>query len=398
MSKEMKGKMDPGAIAGSDVGKGFIIDAWLANQDVVGAGGDNVLIEDGKSHRVDNGSSFMFRARGDLKPFGAAVPELDTMRDPKYPAGRMAFSTLTDAELVRQIREFKVNYEANKAQIDKMIDAAGLTPTIHDQIKASLAARAQWITTVGLHALEKRAGLPDSSTSETPTRKNIIPFRTGATQGPSVDEVAPSARVAAREHYAEVLSHLEKGEDLPVKTGEVSVEMMQGITLATGREVALIRRVGGGRFLRLGEAHSVALPEDPKTVKIIAHTHPGGQVVLSGEDVDALVEHDQLTTVVITPTDAGRLAGKGYDAARTPQNQLSEEVPLATLTDLSGDMSRLDEIQLAVVKDTFEQAATRSAAAHAQLLAKIATRGYTEDDLKICLAFIKDKVPVQVQF
>lgn len=48
--------------------EGFAVDALLANQDVIGLNLDNVLVRpDGTPIRVDNGSSFKFRAQGDLK-------------------------------------------------------------------------------------------------------------------------------------------------------------------------------------------------------------------------------------------------------------------------------------------------------------------------------------------
>jgi hypothetical protein len=55
--------------------KGFWYDVLLANWDVVGQTGDNLLWSGGKAMRLDNGSSLRFRAQGDMKP-GAALYNL----------------------------------------------------------------------------------------------------------------------------------------------------------------------------------------------------------------------------------------------------------------------------------------------------------------------------------
>ena len=48
--------------------QGYIVDALFANWDVLGSGQDNVLIDkDGHAWRIDNGSSFGFRAMGEKK-------------------------------------------------------------------------------------------------------------------------------------------------------------------------------------------------------------------------------------------------------------------------------------------------------------------------------------------
>jgi hypothetical protein len=51
-----------------EVLKGFAADVLLANWDAVGLTHDNILMKDGKAHRIDNGSAFTFRAQGTPKP------------------------------------------------------------------------------------------------------------------------------------------------------------------------------------------------------------------------------------------------------------------------------------------------------------------------------------------
>ena len=85
------------------VRENFVVDAWLGNWDVVGAGYDNLLLKDGARFvRVDVGGSLLYRARGSLKgsAFGNMVEELTTMRSgSRNPQAVAVFERITDAEL-----------------------------------------------------------------------------------------------------------------------------------------------------------------------------------------------------------------------------------------------------------------------------------------------------------
>jgi len=63
---------------------GFMLDAWLANWDVIGLGYDNLLLKAGRAIRVDTGGALRYRAQGGLKgdAFGPRVSEIDTLRNP----------------------------------------------------------------------------------------------------------------------------------------------------------------------------------------------------------------------------------------------------------------------------------------------------------------------------
>ncbi len=98
-----------------DIQKGFVIDALLANWDVIGLNMDNILIPANESSpvRIDNGGTFIFRAQGGKKPFGKAVTELDTLRDKKAaPQASIIFGDLTDTDIDAQIKELIIpNYD-----------------------------------------------------------------------------------------------------------------------------------------------------------------------------------------------------------------------------------------------------------------------------------------------
>lgn len=122
--------------------KGFIIDALLANWDVIGLNRDNILIPaDGSPPvRIDNGGTFTFRASGKFKPFGPNVYELETMRDPiQAPQAAAVFGTLSDGEVHQQIMEIiQPNFHTILA----------LTP---DRLKTIMAARMDYLLSI-IHA------------------------------------------------------------------------------------------------------------------------------------------------------------------------------------------------------------------------------------------------------
>jgi predicted DNA-binding WGR domain protein len=94
-------KSTPGALSG------FVVDAWLANWDVVGMGYDNLQAgADGRAMRVDAGGSLQYRAQGEAKPFGHKVEEIDSMRDAKKnPQAAAVFGALTAADMTASAKK-----------------------------------------------------------------------------------------------------------------------------------------------------------------------------------------------------------------------------------------------------------------------------------------------------
>jgi len=96
----------PDELAVSSVGKeeikkDFVIDAWLANWDVLGGYNSNNIIEsNGTFYRIDPGGSMHFKGTGGIKPFGNEVKELDSMKDSSYaPMASKVFSSVTKENL-----------------------------------------------------------------------------------------------------------------------------------------------------------------------------------------------------------------------------------------------------------------------------------------------------------
>jgi len=124
--------------AKKELQKGFIVDALLANWDVIGLLEDNILLptDDSPAVRIDNGGSLTFRAQGGKKPFNKVVTEIDTMRNKTIsPQAAKIFGDLTDTDIDTQIKTIIVpNYElilsltpdelkeAMKARMDNLIE------------------------------------------------------------------------------------------------------------------------------------------------------------------------------------------------------------------------------------------------------------------------------------
>lgn len=125
--------------------EGFVVDAWLANWDVVGLDADNMRIVEGEAYRVDNGGSLIWRAQGEPKKFDAVVNEINSMREPDKPAGRV-FGKLSDATVCGHLKSFVNTYKKNKAQIAKLVAAAPLSATAKKAILKGLKERAEWLT------------------------------------------------------------------------------------------------------------------------------------------------------------------------------------------------------------------------------------------------------------
>lgn len=89
-----------------EIGKNFVMDALMANRDVVGQNFDNIVIHNGKPFRVDNGGSLEYRAQGQKKTTGwsSDVKDIDSMRNPmKNPSAAKVFGHLTDNDIRLQM-------------------------------------------------------------------------------------------------------------------------------------------------------------------------------------------------------------------------------------------------------------------------------------------------------
>lgn len=125
----------------------FVVDAWLANWDVVGLGYDNLLIKDGvRAVRIDVGGSLRFRAQGGAKgkDFGKEVLELTSLRNPNTNhQSASIFKNITQAELETGVKKV---LSISDDTIKKLVDEFGPESTIEkDKLKEILIARKQYL-------------------------------------------------------------------------------------------------------------------------------------------------------------------------------------------------------------------------------------------------------------
>lgn len=130
---ELKGKEKEAAR--EELKKGFVMDAVMANWDVVGKTGDNVLVTaSGKVFRADNGGALTNRAMGGTKQLGPEVKELHSMADSvmNKSAGAV-FGDITKGQIVDQA----LDVLAKRNDILKAIDDPGL--------RQQVSARLDWL-------------------------------------------------------------------------------------------------------------------------------------------------------------------------------------------------------------------------------------------------------------
>lgn len=121
---------DPEVMA--KVREDMVVDAWLANWDVVGLGLENVQIVDGVPYRIDAGGALIYRAQGGPKgnKFGPEVGEISTLRNKSMNAqAAKVFGDITDDELA--LGAFKVASVNPEAIID-LVEALEMEPDVAD--------------------------------------------------------------------------------------------------------------------------------------------------------------------------------------------------------------------------------------------------------------------------
>ncbi len=114
-----------------DVREGFAADAWLANWDVVGLSGDNIVAGPGNTaYRIDLGGSMLFRAQGKPKAFSDDVGELESLRDPGVNTeAAKVFAGMTQKELKASAAKVEA---ITDLQIDQAVDSVELPKTSKD--------------------------------------------------------------------------------------------------------------------------------------------------------------------------------------------------------------------------------------------------------------------------
>lgn len=119
-----------------------------------------------------------------------------------------------------------------------------------------------------------------------------------------VSDFPLSQRIDLQLKHQTQIRLLQRG-DVAAPAGTVNRQLLGELTIATGREVGLIR-VGNQRVLRLGSTDNFNLAD---AKRVIAHTHPSGDLRFSGRlggqtgDIPAFREFQprQRSSVLVGP-------------------------------------------------------------------------------------------------
>lgn len=142
--------------------------------------------------------------------------------------------------------------------------------------------------------------------------EKIVPTEDLAT--PGVKDISALTKMWYRFKHRKIIKNLTKG-DVYMPKGSASSGLMGEITAATNKEIGLLR-ISGLRVLRLGKSDNSLSTKGAE--KIIAHTHPGGNLHLSETlveingvyhivgDMPVLRKLGQKHSVVIGPTGTGK--------------------------------------------------------------------------------------------
>ena len=146
----LEGKSLSNAIA--QIQKHFVVDALLANWDVIGMGLNNIIVgKDGVPYRIDSGGSLAFRARGGAKSFGPIVGEKDSLR--VSPDAKEIFGSLTDKQVAQQIINIFQPTDGTKSATQRMAEVPyDKQNSNFDAIRKALGNRisnlTDWATTI----------------------------------------------------------------------------------------------------------------------------------------------------------------------------------------------------------------------------------------------------------
>lgn len=116
-------------------------DAFLANWDVIGARGDNILRSNGgRDYRIDNGGSLIFHARGNRKKEYSPdnIPELSSMIE-----RNVAFQGITQVEIKQQAEHLLRNL--GPEDIEAIVNKSGLEGEERDAVLNGMLGRRKYL-------------------------------------------------------------------------------------------------------------------------------------------------------------------------------------------------------------------------------------------------------------
>lgn len=136
------------------LGKDFMVDALLANWDVIGLDHDNVLWD--KNHnpkaeedhpiRLDQGGTLQFRAMGGRKDFGNTPAEVWSMTS----GGGQAKNTMDVSPVDKRSQATKIYRTLTPSKIDDLVDQAPFEDEkMREEVREALKGRVHWMGQFG---------------------------------------------------------------------------------------------------------------------------------------------------------------------------------------------------------------------------------------------------------
>ena len=202
----------------AEVWRGFAMDAWLANWDVVGAnpqgGYDNIVTdESGNPVRIDVGGALLFTGLGAPKggKLGAEAREVDTLRDKKLnPTSAALFGAMTEDDIRASIQATVATLHPD--DIRKSVKAAGLLDSLADTL---ISRRKYLLDRYGVKGVE----------GDAPTQPDVVisTKKTVADPATIIKTAAKKAKkVASKKTTAKALPTGELGgQPLKITTGVI---------------------------------------------------------------------------------------------------------------------------------------------------------------------------------
>ena len=232
----------------ADVRSNFVVDAWLANWDVVGLNADNIVLgADDVAYRIDHGGALEFRAQGGSKEFsapdpGGEVKELTSMLNlATAPEGSRVFKSLTLAELEEGAR-------AVGSVTDEMIEAAvrkeDFLPHVEKRLIESLTGRRDSIVKTFLG----EGYVP-------PPQPNLTQMSAGEMKGMAgfVNTLfAPPASFAGQPPTPQQWYGINIGNIGPLAPDERTDEFIDFVLAANGQKQATTLQYEGGKSIIFG--------------------------------------------------------------------------------------------------------------------------------------------------
>ena len=162
----------------------FVVDAWLANWDVIGPKNDNIQKSGNKIVKVDSGGALKFGGAGGAKAFGSEVVELESMRDPTTAkVAHQVFSKVseqnltTGAQKIAKVTDKQIDAIVNASKIDNKAEMATILKARRDDIVQKIlntdtATAAKTGGKPGQHEHDGVTGWHDKNTKHSP--KNTV--------------------------------------------------------------------------------------------------------------------------------------------------------------------------------------------------------------------------------